>query len=220
MGHPMKSKRVDEKLYDKIEEELLAGERVLWIGQPGKARFFWYGADSRLLSMIIGITLAAILIGGGLLITSRPDISVVIWIFGIFLLTSLASILGPLFATHHLIYAITNRRAMIVQRKNVRSFGEKDLEFIERRMGRHGHGDIIFKYDNRVGYGYYGASTTNQVAVGFIGIENAREVEALMLETFRAGQAPAHRAEAVIDEDEIGEWEMDDAPHQRLYDQS
>lgn len=65
------------------------------------------------------------------------------------------------------------------------SYGERDIERIERRDKGNGKGDIVIGYEERVRRSRNGTHRYT-VPVGLFGVENVREVEALMLETFHA----------------------------------
>jgi hypothetical protein len=100
------------------------------------------------------------------------------------------ALLKMLRRSRHTLYAVTDRRALILDRNNVQSFGPRDIEFIERRMHSGGRGDILFAREvHPSGAGMWGYSGFNrsmmESAVGFFDIEDARAVEALMLEVFR-----------------------------------
>jgi hypothetical protein len=88
------------------------------------------------------------------------------------------------------IYAITNRRIITLKKglnTQVVSFGERDIDRIERRDRSNGKGDIIIGYEERVRRTKNGTHRYN-VPIGLFGIDNVREVEALLLETFHSDE--------------------------------
>ena len=106
------------------------------------------------------------------------------------------------------IYAITDRRVLTISGDVVRSDGEQDIEFIERKMHRDGTGDIIFRREAHTSTGYYGGSVfapqTRTTNVGLFGIPDPHEVEELMLEVFRSDLYPRKRKH-----DDVN-WDDDD----------
>lgn len=90
-------------------------------------------------------------------------------------------------------YAITNRRVLIVDglmSRRVQSFGADDIDRIERRERSDGSGDLILAYETR---SRYVRSHVNDMhhrreyrePVGLLGIPDVRQVEAILLDTFR-----------------------------------
>lgn len=101
------------------------------------------------------------------------------------ILVVLAAVLLPMYRRRQTLYAVTDRRALIMEGQRTRSFGANDIEFIERRVARNGTGDVIFatQITDR-----YAGNTGRRIAsapIGFMGIERPQEVEALMLGVFR-----------------------------------
>jgi hypothetical protein len=90
------------------------------------------------------------------------------------------------------VYAVTDRRALVISgllSRSVQSYGAGDIEFIKRTMRGDDVGDLIFRYEIRRGAASYGGTVvgvqSDSVPVGFFAIPHVREVEALMLETFK-----------------------------------
>ena len=119
----------------------------------------------------------------------------------------------------NVVYAITDRRLLMISGNSVQSYGERDIQFIERKMHKDGIGDITFRRETQTwgwGRGYGGSMFAPQsrlTAVGFFGIENPREVEALMLETFRPDGAAKHKHDDNWDEND--EYFYDDEEDRR-----
>lgn len=83
-----------------------------------------------------------------------------------------------------MVYAITDRRALIIQPtasgSNIASYYPDQLETLRRNDIADGRGDLIFASDSYTVSGRYGRREVRR-NVGFFGVENVREVEA----TFR-----------------------------------
>jgi hypothetical protein len=118
--------------------------------------------------------------------TSFSPLSTIMMLIPLLLILLLvAAIAIPLIRRSQSLYAVTDRRALIMQGRRTRSFGANDIQFIERRMTRGGTGDVIFASQIKDRYaGNTGRRITTE-PVGFLGIEHPQEVEALMLDVFR-----------------------------------
>jgi hypothetical protein len=118
---------------------------------------------------------------------------VVMMVIAVAVLTALIAAVGiPLAQARKgrdFIYAITDRRVLMIGKDSVQSYGEQDIQFIKRKMNKDGTGDIIFREEARAGTAFYGSnvygSRTYTTPIGFFGISDPHEVEELMLETFR-----------------------------------
>lgn len=189
----------DPRLQAKVEPELLAGEDLYWVGQPNPVNMALKGAPQ----FLFGILWMGMLffIFGQAFGMMRFDFGGMNGFGGIFALFPLIflgaglSMLGsPLWyylKATSTVYAVTNRRALILSgvfSQSVQSFGENDIEFIKRRT-RGESGDVLFAREHRTrrSSSSTGISRTRHytVDIGFFGIPNVREVEAMMLETFR-----------------------------------
>lgn len=192
----MKTEGMNAHTRELIERELLAGERLLWVGKPGVWRLMSNPGQTRTpaaVSIMIGLAVA-VFIGMGLLLGSGGGrVMLPGMVLALLVLIAFATLIGPLLAgvinSWRTVYAITDRRVLILSGSSARSYGEKDIQFIERRMQRGDRGDIVFRREHRSistchGPALYG-NREIAVPVGFFGIDNVREVEALMLETFR-----------------------------------
>jgi hypothetical protein len=160
-------------------------------------------------AMAFFVTPARVTVSSGVETTTwMTPIPMIIFPLAIIILLAVGFALTPLIRNTlkmGSIYAVTDRRALIIAGKSVQSYGEKDIQFIERRMRGENTGDIIFKREPHSHMGYYGGSVLASRAgtndIGFFGIRNVREVEALMLETFRPDQVYAKRKHSEMDED-------------------
>lgn len=181
----------------RIEAELMAGERVLWIGQPDPMRLLFRakaqtGASSRL--RLILASLMFLLVGAFIAAGVAPSVATMILLLATLVLLIAGAIGGSLFSRYaqvkNTVYAVTDRRALVKTGKQVRSYGENDIRFIERHSPDAYTGDVIFNTEQAetfVPIGMIVARKQHNVPVGFFNIPDAAEVEAIMLDTFRAG---------------------------------
>jgi len=226
----MKSKTIPQEIYNKVETELLEGEQLLWVGLPGARTGL---AQNRLatklgimLAVMFGVLVAALTMfarGGAMMMANSTNL----WVFGmivaLFLIAAGASVVQNLRLNKHGIYVITDQRVLIIGNRAVQSYGENDIDFIERQMRSNGKGDIIFKRVPRTRGAYYGSgmygSRLYDEPIGFFGIDNPREVEALMLQTFRA-RGDNRRLEKpkrdALDESDAPIYADDDLQEERL----
>jgi hypothetical protein len=208
----MKRDSLPREILDRVDEELLAGEELLWAGRPSGLSS---GAmtSSRAKSAVLIALLTAFAVSMGMVMMMRSYIAMW-WVLLIITSLSIIVIAGPMYQAiqrnRSRVYAVTDRRALILDGNSVQSYGARDIEFIERRMGRDGRGDILFAREiHPSGASMWGNSGFNrraiETSVGFFGIEDARAVEALMLEVFRpvevyGGEKPKRDEAEVEDE--------------------
>ena len=224
----MKFDHIDPNLYEQVESELLAGEELLWIGQPNRLRMLVKNPLQAGAGLITGLVLAAFFAGVFVFVseTGGNDSSLP-WILAAVLLMSLVSLLSSPVRNYlkagRTIYAITDRRALIISgilSQSVQSYGKNDIQFIERKKHGGNTGDIIFDREHHTRERMYGGPSSYSVPVGFLSIPNVREVEALMLETFRSGagfdKPKRSRLEDEYTDEEVYEYEDLDANEDRL----
>jgi hypothetical protein len=165
-----------------LENELRAGERVVWCQQPRPAAL----AGKSSVTFLFGIpffafavfwTLAA---SGGISKVkggSFPSWFPILW-GGMFVVVGAALLLSPAWAfwrATRTVYAVTDLRAILIVatwRRTIYSFVGQHLVDIHRVEDDAGRGDIVFHREARSGNrrdSYYD--------VGFLGIERVREVE-------------------------------------------
>lgn len=169
----------------RLQSELGSDETLLWQGVPSPTRL---AQRSTLLSIFGGcFTLFALIWMAGAGFISFLIAGATGWkivglapLFGlIFLAAGLAMLFSPLAALRrgaHTLYALTDRRALIIEPQKVRSYAARDLNALERRDLADGRGDLVFRHDVR--YRSEGDSSVQET--GFFGIENPREVERLI----------------------------------------
>jgi hypothetical protein len=96
-------------------------------------------------------------------------------------------------------YAITNRRVLIVNglfSRRVQSIGGEDIERIERHGRGDGYGDLILGYETRTRYMHSNVTNMHhrrdyREPYGLLAVPDVRQVEAVLLDTFR----PDHDAD-------------------------
>ncbi len=169
-----------------IQRELDAGENLLWSGAPDPAR----AATRSIAPAIIGVFVtgfALFWMAGAHFVTSSvpanfgPPGAKLFPLFGlIFVFAGLALIASPFLGfakATTTIYAVTDRRLLIVAGSDVRSFLPRDIQSVERRGDT--TGDIIFARRLR-SRDHDGHSHNYEEEIGFFGIQNPREVERLI----------------------------------------
>jgi hypothetical protein len=222
----MKRDSLPREVLDRIDEELLAGEELLWAGRPsGLSSGRMTTSTAKVTTLIGALAAVAILMGGMMMMRGYTAMWwVLLMVIILSVIVTASPIIRAMRRNLNTIYAVTDRRALIMEGNNVQSYGPRDIEFIERRMHSDGRGDILFAREvHPSGAAMWGYSGYNrrpvEMTVGFFGIENPRAVEALMLETFRpaevyGGEKPK-RDEAEVEDDLPLETEP--APRRNLH---
>ncbi len=194
----------ERQAYMRVEEELMPGEALLWVGRPVTP----FGALASRTPVVSIVAVLAFMIALGIFLwffpvvraaTAMPVMFVspmwipMILMFLLMLLVLVASPIGRLLNARHTTYAITSRRILILDgifTPKVTSYGPDDIERIERRSYSGGRGDIIFRYEPRAyrsRRGNWWHTQYTSEPIGFFGIPNVREVEQLLIETFMPG---------------------------------
>lgn len=178
----MKKEAIPKDILERVEAELLSGEKLLWVGKPSTSRMLQIAPRQTptWLSILLSLELAGLL---GLLFASGGRAP--IWLFGALILLLIvtaawADIARRYWKADKTIYAVTNERALIIEGADVNSFGAANLQQIKRRKN-----DLIFKSEQvhrNLGYGLGAVSET--LEEGFMGIEAPEQVELLLMETF------------------------------------
>lgn len=174
---------------EEIERQLLSDERLLWSGPCVRVSLrsdewfllivmgaglllFWY--------MFLPIVLSSSKSSNGVL--GEPGL--LILLIGMSLV-GVNGIVRPIlnwWTRKRTFYAITDQRVIVrshaLQRRLLSIYPQhmKQFELVDHGNGI---GDVVLGYEAYEGFG------TVRVPFGLLGIENAREVEALMLRTFR-----------------------------------
>ena len=179
-----------------ISRELNSGETILWTGNPDPVR----SMQSTLPTFIFGIVWT-----GGIINfimgwhSGQQDISGPKGIFGMqgllsdlffvpFILAAIALLLNPLvtyYTALKTIYAITNQRVLIISSKRnskVSTYLAASINMLERTDHANGTGTVTF---NRASYRDSDGDSRSDDAK-FIGIPDARMVEQLFRDTFKA----------------------------------
>lgn len=198
----MKKSDIPKDIQERIDNELLVDEQLLWVGLPSR-QLKTNLAMNATLAGLVGFFILGIF-AFMLVSQTTGEIWLTVSVLPIMLIVILA-VFFTVWRTQNNVadlYAISDRRAMIFRKKSVQSFGSQDLHFIERKINRNGTGDIIFNreyYQRMTMAGTTPVQTRETETIGFFGIENPAEVEALMLETFR----PKMEDEIEVDEAHI-----------------
>ncbi|MEW6207400.1 MAG: hypothetical protein AB1631_03470 [Acidobacteriota bacterium] len=184
---------IDYDLQMKTQDEMEAGERLLWSDQPDPKRL----SRRAILISLFGIPWTAfalfwVVAAAGFRLPDFSSFSdgfqAVFPLFGIpFVLIGMGMLAAPLWAyrsAKRTVYAITNRRALVIsfgRAKKVQSYFEQDIGDINRTERADGSGNLIFRAeettDNR------GNVRLNQI--GFFGVRDVRQVERILLDAFK-----------------------------------
>ena len=167
------------------QREIEAGEEILWADRPNPSRM----STRTLPIMLFGIPFtgfAVFWIVSAYSISNvgpsfgRTGIDNFFPLFGIpFVLIGLGMLLSPLFAFHKgtkTVYALTNRRALIIEggsSRSVKSYAFRDMENLERVERADSSGDLIFLRETRRGT----KGRTYTEPIGFFGVPDVRAVE-------------------------------------------
>ncbi|HRL11933.1 MAG TPA: hypothetical protein PKX07_08635 [Aggregatilineales bacterium] len=189
----MKADQVPAETLSRVESELLPGEELLWVERPGMPTIDSLLTNPTSLSGIGGLLLVLVMFlfvfpsfGAFNLARMSPIFMLVPLIM---IGTVVWQVVMPIITRMNSIYALTNRRALIINGGSTRSFTRDDIEFIERRMARNGTGDVTFAKEVKTRYSSSGSRRSSRlytVPVGFFGVRNPQYVEALMLDVFRS----------------------------------
>ncbi|MEO8394492.1 MAG: hypothetical protein ABI700_15975 [Chloroflexota bacterium] len=109
--------------------------------------------------------------------------------FGLATLLCFAQPIYQYWVATRTIYAITDRRAFTLKptRKGPIVQSYKNIQQIKRRDLPDGRGDLIFGTKRLVTKSSRFGARVHERDIGFFGIDNVREVEQLMIKTFRSG---------------------------------
>ena len=123
---------IDPELQARVERKLDLNERLVWAGKP--VLFFAEDGREEPLPLIIGICIFFV-----------PFVSIGVCMLGAPLWTRLR--------TPHWVYAVTNKRALIIGRFRTRDWRASELRFVDRADHRNGRSDLFFAHDGGNGNG-------------------------------------------------------------------
>ncbi|MBV9852524.1 MAG: hypothetical protein JO250_22900 [Armatimonadetes bacterium] len=185
--------RLPPDLERQLQNELDAGEAVLWSGQPLPGRY----ARQGIAPMLFGIPFTAFAVfwmygasGFGHPINGPGPVAF-FWLFGLpFLLIGLGMLLSPLWLWRkagRTAYAVTDRRVLILGggsfgSTNIRNVPPPALTDRTRTQFADGSGNLLFPRLTTVRYDSEGDRTTN--TVGLYGIPDVKGVDDLIRRTF------------------------------------
>jgi hypothetical protein len=186
-GEPLMM-NIDFEAQQTAQAQLEAGERLLWHGRPDPKRQLL----GSLAVMLFGIPWTAFALfwtgaASGLIWGDRQlGWHSLFGLFGVpFVLVGLGMLTSPYWTyqkAQRTVYAITNRRAMIIsgtRTRKIQSFAGPDIGLIERTERTNGKGDVMFATIT---------GNKNMQRIGFTGITDARRVEQLLLDTFKRNE--------------------------------
>jgi hypothetical protein len=189
----------NEQLFDVLRRQLDAGETLLWHGQ-GAARRQVLATLPVLLFAIPWTAFACFWEFMALTATRHAPgpIGVIFPLFGLpFIVVGFGMLSSPYWAARtarNTVYAVTDRRLLEVVAGNkvtVKSWGPRDIEFLERSEAADGSGDLHF-YTSVVRQN----RTRHHVMKGFDGIADVRKVERLARDLLESAGPGAVRQRA------------------------
>lgn len=209
--------KVNPDLLYRLKSELFDGEELLWAGQPIPGRGQSGNLAVTLISAVF-VGMVLVMMMGGMFTFMRFTggmASVIIMPMLLIMLVAVGMIGARLwnqFANRQ-VYAVTDQRLLIVNGRWVRSYGQNDIQFIERHQRGDDWGDIVFaKEANRrmVPTGNGMMVPQNYAApIGFFGIPHVREVEGLILDTFRLSESKRKQGLAdMVDDGELIDYDL------------
>ncbi len=170
-----------------IDAELQSGEQVLWVGRPTPLRLALQNGEA----LVTGVLAVAAFLVLLFVFPVANIFSFLVfgcgfpWVFLFFFLLPFYYFARPVsdyLAAERTVYAVTNRRALIIKPKLrgkvVKSYNR--IAQIERRDLTGGSGDLIFGSETEARG--RASSRVRTRKIGFYGIANVREVERLMLD--------------------------------------
>ncbi|MGO8670036.1 MAG: hypothetical protein ACLQVD_01505 [Capsulimonadaceae bacterium] len=173
---------------ESVQREQEPNEELLWSGQPNPGRL----ALASVPLLIFGAFWSALpvfFIYMMLTTMNRPNVAsppiVFMAIPILFLLIGIAMISSPFIAYKNAlvtIYAITNRRIMIIKAgrtRSVESFRNINLSDVTMSESQDGSGNLMFAKQLR-----QTRNSSYMASVGFTGIQNVREAHNLLVGTF------------------------------------
>ena len=178
---------LSEKLETILRDELHAGERLLWSGQPRPLRLARAKIPVSVFGLFFGGFAAFWMAGAsGFKLPNFNAIGfeTIFPLFGLpFLFAGLGMITSPIWAARKaakIIYAITSKRALIITPKTfggveIRAFDPDKLKDIRRVQLSDGKGDLIFSEDI-----LRGEDGNTRIGIGFLSIPEVREAERIL----------------------------------------
>ena len=184
--------RVPPPLARILDRELAPGERIIWQARPAPSNRM----RACLGNFLFGIPLFAFAViwtlgaSGGFASErsssrSWPPWFPVLW-GGMFILLSACMLLSPLWAwwvARHTVYAITDRRAILIEapfRRTIQSFTGERLTTVVRTEDSRGRGDLVFEREASKG----SKGRTVYRDIGFFGLTDAKAVEQILQTTY------------------------------------
>ena len=181
-------------LMNQLELELGQGERVVWSAQPVPSTF----ARGSIFLVLFGVVWTAfsvfwvVMASAG--VSKGPKIALLFPLFGVpFVLIGIGMLTSPIWmrkSAGRTLYAITDRRALIVSRSvfgrtTVNSFEPARLGSTEHAYNPDGSGDIIF--DSSTWVDSDGDRRSRRV--GFLGVPEVRQVIPLIQNLAQQGNS-------------------------------
>lgn len=191
---------VDTGLADALQRELDPGERLVWSGRPRPDLALRSALANAWLLLLLGVLLGAFMIAAAVRLWIRPvevpiepgaaGLSILIILMGVALITWILSEPSRVASrARRTIYAITDRRALVITRSRrgvveERDFAPDETRHILRVERPDGSGDIIFESPRRNPSGSANSVSTLG-RIGFLSVEDCAAVERILRTTLQ-----------------------------------
>jgi len=179
----------DTALWNQVTPELRSGEELLWVGKPIPTRVVLANGD--IMSSIVGIIVIGVvifIINNFRMPGNFSSLSIFSWLPPFFVIIALLMFVRPVYEfimAGRTIYGITSQRVIIIKQtfsgKKVESYTQSTG--IERTDATANMGDLVFGR-HVSSYRSNGRTRTRTRKIGFFGVPNVNQVEALMLRVF------------------------------------
>ena len=170
-----------------LDQELNKGEELRWSCQPSVSRAVIKSLALVAFAVIwlaISLSVAFMMYKGTQEGKDVPTMAVVM--ISIFLLIGLLMVTSPFWAARrarNTVYAITNSRAIILNKGlsiNIQSFSSEKMADIIKRIRSDGSGDLIFERHISYHPSRKGRTRRKVTEIGFFGIPRVNEVEDML----------------------------------------
>lgn len=179
-----------------LDAEVGDGENLIWSGQPNPARFAKQYLPHAIFGLVFGAAAACLYFSRSPVQVERdPGGGLIYMLFVVIGMSMLMSPLSYYNRAKKTIYAVTNKRAIIIPGvvwPVIQSFFPADIGQVSRIDKADGSGDVIFARGPSGGIGPGSRPKSPGLPIGFVGVADARGAEKL-IRTLKYGEQQAPR---------------------------